>query len=39
MNPFDDDEGEFVALRNTEGQYSLWGATSPPRCPRARTRT
>jgi len=23
-NPFDDEEGEFFALINDEGQYSLW---------------
>ncbi|GLZ42193.1 MbtH family protein [Actinokineospora sp. NBRC 105648] len=25
-NPFDDENGEFHALVNTEGQYSLWPA-------------
>jgi MbtH protein len=29
VNPFDDDEGEFVALRNDEGQYSLWPTFAP----------
>jgi MbtH protein len=24
MNPFDDDDGEFLVLVNDEGQYSLW---------------
>jgi MbtH protein len=23
-NPFDDDEGTFLVLRNDEGQHSLW---------------
>jgi MbtH protein len=23
-NPFDDENGTFLALRNAEGQYSLW---------------
>jgi uncharacterized protein YbdZ (MbtH family) len=23
-NPFDDEEGVFLTLRNDEGQYSLW---------------
>lgn len=23
-NPFDDEDGTFYALRNDEGQYSLW---------------
>lgn len=23
-NPFDDEQGTFVALVNSEGQYSLW---------------
>jgi MbtH protein len=23
-NPFDDDEGHFLVLRNGEGQHSLW---------------
>ncbi|WP_241474254.1 MbtH family protein [Mycolicibacterium neoaurum] len=23
-NPFDDEDGLFVVLRNDEGQYSLW---------------
>ncbi|MFJ3883515.1 MbtH family protein [Streptomyces sp. NPDC090077] len=26
MNPFDDQDGEFLALVNDEGQYSLWPA-------------
>lgn len=26
MNPFDEDSGEFLGLRNDEGQYSLWPA-------------
>lgn len=26
MNPLDDPEGEFLALCNDEGQYSLWPA-------------
>nr|WP_214407389.1 MbtH family protein [Pseudonocardia lacus] len=26
VNPFDDDSGEFLGLRNSEGQYSLWPA-------------
>jgi MbtH protein len=25
-NPFDDEDGEFFALINHEGQYSLWPA-------------
>jgi uncharacterized protein YbdZ (MbtH family) len=25
-NPFDDESGTFLALTNTEGQYSLWPA-------------
>lgn len=25
-NPFDDEEGTFLVLRNEEGQYSLWPA-------------
>ncbi|MGH3190638.1 MAG: MbtH family protein [Streptosporangiaceae bacterium] len=25
-NPFDDEEGVYVALANDEGQYSLWPA-------------
>ncbi|WP_103341354.1 MbtH family protein [Amycolatopsis sp. CA-126428] len=29
MNPFDDPDGEFVALVNDEGQYSLWPTFSP----------
>ena len=24
MNPFDDNDATYVALRNEEGQYSLW---------------
>ncbi|SAK44374.1 balhimycin biosynthetic protein MbtH [Caballeronia pedi] len=24
MNPFDDETGEFLVLRNDEGQHSLW---------------
>lgn len=24
VNPFDDEDGEFVVLINDEGQYSLW---------------
>ena len=24
VNPFDDENGTFYALRNDEGQYSLW---------------
>jgi MbtH protein len=24
VNPFDDENGEFVVLINDEGQYSLW---------------
>jgi MbtH protein len=23
-NPFDDEDGSFLAVRNDEGQYSLW---------------
>jgi MbtH protein len=23
-NPFDDEDGRFLVLRNDEGQYSLW---------------
>lgn len=23
-NPFEDDEGQYLVLRNDEGQYSLW---------------
>lgn len=23
-NPFDDENGEYLVLRNNEGQYSLW---------------
>jgi MbtH protein len=23
-NPFDDEDGSFLAVRNGEGQYSLW---------------
>lgn len=26
MNPFDDENGEFLVLKNGEGQYSLWPA-------------
>lgn len=26
MNPFDDDQGRFLAVVNEEGQYSLWPA-------------
>lgn len=26
MNPFDDEDGHFLALINDEGQYSLWPA-------------
>lgn len=26
MSPLDESEGEFLALRNDEGQYSLWPA-------------
>lgn len=31
-NPFDDEDGFFVVLRNQEGQYSLWPASAqvPP---------
>jgi MbtH protein len=25
-NPFDDPDGSYLALRNDEGQYSLWPA-------------
>ncbi|MFF8911480.1 MbtH family protein [Streptomyces olivaceoviridis] len=25
-NPFDDPDGRFLALRNADGQYSLWPA-------------
>ena len=28
-NPFDDEEGLFLALANSEGQYSLWPAFAP----------
>ncbi|QYN38483.1 MbtH family NRPS accessory protein [Pseudonocardia sp. DSM 110487] len=28
-NPFDDEEGEFVALVNEEKQYSLWPTFAP----------
>lgn len=28
-NPFDDEEGEFVALINAEKQYSLWPTFAP----------
>jgi MbtH protein len=24
MNPFDDEDGRFLVLRNDEGQHSLW---------------
>ncbi|WP_435832184.1 MbtH family protein [Nocardia rhamnosiphila] len=26
MNPFDDENSQFVVLMNNEGQYSLWPA-------------
>lgn len=28
-NPFDDEDGEFVALVNEEKQYSLWPTFAP----------
>lgn len=28
-NPFDDENGTFYALRNDEGQYSLWPTFVP----------
>lgn len=28
-NPFDDEDGTFYALRNDEGQYSLWPTFVP----------
>lgn len=32
MNPFDDENGQFLVLRNDEGQHSLWPsfAAVPP---------
>ncbi|MGO1056273.1 MbtH family protein [Crossiella sp. CA198] len=29
MNPFDDQDGAFFALRNDEDQYSLWPVVIP----------
>jgi MbtH protein len=29
-NPFDDDSGQYLALVNDEGQYSLWPALIEP---------
>lgn len=29
MNPFDDDSGQFLVLRNDENQHSLWPAFAP----------
>ena len=29
MNPFDDETGEFLVLRNDEGQHSLWPSFAP----------
>lgn len=26
VNPFDDEQGQFLALTNDEGRYSLWPA-------------
>lgn len=28
-NPFDDENGTFLVLRNDEGQYSLWPEFAP----------
>jgi MbtH protein len=28
-NPFDDEDGSFSALVNSEGQYSLWPSLAP----------
>ncbi len=29
MNPFDDEAGQFLVLRNDENQHSLWPAFAP----------
>jgi MbtH protein len=29
VNPFDDDSGQFLVLRNEESQHSLWPAFAP----------
>lgn len=29
MNPFDDESGQFLVLRNDENQHSLWPAFAP----------